>query len=177
MFSDKRIGEKEISIYKKRRSKFLALHGKPGWENAAISMRRYAIAWENPFRADILADIVAALEQLVVDSNTEVSYKLRTRVAYFLGKTTSERKTIVKNIKDAYGYRSKVFHGGYVFDQPSELQGAKRVKGAKGKGGNPFHDINEVHRLIYTVSGYYRDILNIMIDRSESKINWVEKAL
>ncbi len=51
------------------------------------------------------------------------------------------------------------------------------MKKAKGKGGNPFHDTNEVSRLIYTVSAYYRDILKIMIDQSKCIINWKEKAL
>lgn len=178
LFSDKHIEEKDVRLYRKRRSKFLGLHGKPGWENAVISMRRYAIAWENPFRADILADIVAALEQLVLaDSKTEVGYKLRTRVAHFLGRSPTERQTIAKNISDAYTYRSNVVHGGYVFDNPRELPGAQRVKKAKGRGGNRFHDTNEVHRLIYTVSQYYRNILNFMIDRSELIIHWDEKAL
>ncbi len=80
----KNIGKNEVVGFKRRRSKFLGLHGDLGWENVAISMRRYAIAWESPFRSDILVDIVAALEQLVVNSKSEVSYKLRTRVAYFL---------------------------------------------------------------------------------------------
>ena len=176
-FSDTRVTDKDVRRYVKRRAKFLALHGEPGWENAAISMRRFAIAWENPFRADILADIVTALEQLVVDSNTEVSYKLRTRVAHFLGRSHTERQAIAKNINDAYVLRSKVVHGGYVFDNPRELEGARRMKGAKGKGGNPFHDINEIQRLIYSVSQYYRTILNYMIDRSTSKIYWDERAL
>ena len=140
-------------------------------------MRRFAVAWENPFRADILADIVAALEKLIVNSKEEVSYKLRTRVAFLLGKSSAERKNIAKNIKDAYSYRSDVFHGGYVFDSLSEFEAAKRIKKAKGKKGNPFHHINEVHRLIYKMRAYYRDILKFMIDRSEFIINWEEKAV
>jgi len=167
----------EVKGYRKRRSKFVNAHGKQGWDSIAISMRRFAIAWENPFRADVLADIVSALEQLVVNSDREVSYKLRTRVAYLLGKSPTDRKNIAKNIKDAYSYRSNVFHGGYVFDNPREIEGARRIKKAKGKKGNPFHDTNEVHRLIYTISEYYRNILKFMIDRSEFIINWEEKAL
>lgn len=170
-------GKNEVKIYVKRRVEFLSAYGKPGWDSVAISMRRFAVAWENPFRADILADIVAALEQLVVNSDREVSYKLRTRAAYLLGKSPLDRNNIAKNIKDAYSYRSNVFHGGYVFDNPREFQLAKRVKKAKGKKRNPFHDSNEVHRLIYTISGYYRDILKFMIDQSELIINWEEKAL
>ena len=170
-------GKTEVGAYKKRRARFLSSHGEPGWESVFISMRRFAVAWENPFRADILADIVAALEQLVVKSDREVGYKLRTRVAYLLGKTPTERKNIVKNIKDAYSYRSDVFHGGYVFDDPGEFRNAKRVRKAKGKRGNPFHDSNEVHRLIYTMCDYYRNILKIVIDRTNFKIDWEEKAL
>jgi len=167
---------KEVGKYKYRRAKFLNLHANPGWESVAASMRRFSIAWENPFRVDILADIVAALEGLVVRSNEEVSYKLRTRISQFLGKSPLEKQRIVKNLKDAYSYRSKTFHGGYVFDNARELVSAKRLKGAKGKQGNPFHDVNEVHRLIYTVAGYYRVILETMIDQGEFEINWEAKG-
>ncbi|HBV22063.1 MAG TPA: hypothetical protein DEF07_10155 [Nitrosomonas sp.] len=168
---------REVNNYKKLRMNFLSMHGKSGWENLLISMRRYAVAWENPFRADVLADIVAALEQLVVNDNTEVSYKLRIRIAHFLGKSDSDRKAIAKNIKDAYAYRSNVFHGGYVFDDPSQYAEAKRIKKEKGKQGNPFHHSNEVCRLISKMNDYYRDIIKILITRSECTINWEEKGL
>lgn len=169
--------EKHVKQYTSRRKRFIKSHGEPGWESVAISMRKFAVAWENPFRADILADIVAALEYLVVRSNDEVSYKLRTRVSQLLGKSLTERQTIIKDLKEAYMYRSKVFHGGYVFDNVRDFQSAKRVRAAKGKKGNPFYDVNEVHRLIYTVASYYRKILINMIDRGEFEINWEERAL
>ena len=120
---------------------------------------------------------MTALEGLVVRSNEEVSYKLRTRTSQFLGKSSSEKQRIVKNLKDAYSYRSTTFHGGYVFDNAWDFVSANRLKRAKGKQGNPFHDVNEVHRLIYTVAGYYRDILETMIDRGEFEINWNTKGL
>lgn len=167
----------KVQKYKHRRAKFLNLQTNPGWENVAASMRRYAIAWENRFRVDILADLVAALEHLVVRSNEEVSYKLRTRTSQFLAKSSSEKQTIVQNLNDAYSYRSKTFHGGFIFDNAREFLVAKRLKGTKGKQGNPFHDVNEVLRLIHAVSGYYRVILETMIDRGEFEINWKAKGL
>ncbi|MEO6203064.1 MAG: hypothetical protein ABIU05_20930, partial [Nitrospirales bacterium] len=167
----------KVQKYKHRRAKFLNLQTNPGWEYVTASMRRYAIAWENRFRVDILADLVAALEHLVVRSNEEVSYKLRTRTSQFLAKSSSEKQTIVQNLKDAYSYRSKTFHGGFIFDNAREFLVAKRLKGTKGKQGNPFHDVNEVLRLIHAVSGYYRVILETMIDRGEFEINWKAKGL
>jgi len=168
---------KEVRKYKIRRAKFLTLHGSPGWESVAASMRRFSIAWENQFRVDILADIVAALEHLVVRSNEEVSYKLRTRTSQFLAKSPYERQIILENLKDAYSYRSKTFHGGFVFDNASDILSAKRLKGTKGKQGNPFHDVNEVHRLIHIVAGYYQRILETIIDQGKFEINWEAKGL
>ena len=127
---------REVEKYARRRARFLKLHDKSGWEYVTASMRRFAVAWENPFRSDILADIVAALEHLVVRGNDEVSYKLKTRVAHFLTKTTTERQAIAKNLNVAYSYRSKTFHGGYVFDNAAEWKTASRLKGAKGKKGS-----------------------------------------
>ncbi len=62
--------------------------------------------------------------------------------------------------------------GGFVFDNVREWQAAIRMKRAKGKKGNPFHDVNEVHRLIYKVSDYYRRMLQTMIDRGQCEIDW-----
>jgi len=163
---------KEVDKYARRRRQFLKLKRQPGWEDVAISMRRFAVAWENEFRADILADIVAALEHLVVRSNVEVSYKLRIRTAHFLAKSSAKRKAITKDLNYAYGYRSNVFHGGYVFDDAKDWKAAKSFKRAKGKKGNPFHDVNEVRRLIYATSAYYRQVLRIMIDRGLVQVDW-----
>jgi len=140
-------------------------------------MRRFAVAWENPFRADILADIVAALEHLVVRGNLEVSYTLRTRTAHFLAGSAPEIQSIVKDLNNAYGYRSRVFHGGFIFDDISEWDLAKRMKKKLGKGGKPFYDVNEVNRLIGKTSGYYRRILNTMIDHGQLEIDWAARGL
>ncbi len=54
---------------------------------------------------------------------------------------------------------------------------AQRMKRAKGKKGNPFHDVNEVHRLKYQVSHYYRSVLNQMIDCGTLEIDWTAYGL
>jgi len=163
--------------YAQLRAKYFSLRGTRGWENLSASMRRFAMAWENPFRSDILADIVAALENLVVQSNTEVSYRLRVRVAHFLAQSTPKRQEILKNLSDAYTYRSRTFHGGFVFDNVADWETAINLKAAKGKQGNPFHDVNEVHRLIYQVTTYYRQLLINMIVSGQSELNWTSLGL
>ena len=163
--------------YARLRTKYFSLRGTRGWENLSASMRRFAMAWENPFRSDILADVVAALEYLVVQSKTEVSYRLRVRVAHFLAKSAPKRQEILKNLSDAYDYRSRTFHGGFVFDNIAEWETAINLKAAKGKQGNPFHDVNEVHRLIYQVTTYYRPLLINMIENSQSELNWTALGL
>ena len=83
----------------------------------------------------------------------------------------------MNDLRDAYAYRSQVFHGGFVFDNAMEWQAATRMKRAKGKGGNPFYHVNEVHRLIYKVSNYYRRTLQVMIDRGQCEIDWTGQGL
>jgi len=141
----------------------------------AASMRRYAVAWENSFRADVLADLIAALEQLVVGDNNEVSYKLRMRVAYFLFKSKVQRHEAISNLNKAYSYRSRVFHGEYVFDNPHEIEVAKHL--TKKIKANAFQDVKEINRLIPEVSKYYRKILEFMIDHGQMKINWTDLEL
>jgi hypothetical protein len=87
-----------IRRYRRRRSCFLGHQDQKGWANVFASMRRYAVAWENPFPADTLADLVSALEVLTTgDARTEVSYKMRVRATRLLAKTDSERREIMKD--------------------------------------------------------------------------------
>ena len=144
----------------------------------AASMRRFAVAWENPFSADALADIVAALEGLLVAGDkTEVSYKLRVRAVSLLARTATERREIAKNIRDGYDYRSRVAHGDFVFDDVREWETAKAMGRAKGKGGNPFHDINEVHRLKHTLASYFKAALSKLIRTGQLEVDWVAHGL
>ena len=58
-----------------------------------------------------------------------------------------------------------------------QFRAAINLKAAKGKQGNPFHDVNEVHRLIYQVTTYYRQLLINMIENSQSELNWAALGL
>lgn len=178
MSIEKSLSRERVNQYAKDRAKFKSLYSEPGWEALAASMRRFAIGWENPFPADALADIIAALEGLLVRGNTEVSYKLRVRTADFLAyNRPREREKIFKDVRDGYAYRSRVAHGEFVFDDAHEWEAAKTMKGAKGKGGNPFHDVNEVHRLKHTIEQYYRAVLRKMIQRGQTEIDWATRGL
>ncbi len=172
VFHGKQLSRKAIEAYVRRRNKFAQLNNRPGWASVSASMRRFAIAWENPFPADALADVVAALEALLVRDKQEVSYKLRVRAAHFLARSGEGRRTIAKDIKNGYEYRSRVAHGDFVFDDPREWETAKALKRAKGKGGNPFYDVNEVHRLTFKLSEYYLSALEKMIRAGKLELNW-----
>ena len=63
-----------------------------------------------------------------------------------------------------------------MFDNIAEWETAINLKAAKGKQGNPFHDVNEVHRLIYQVTTYYRPLLINMIENSQSELNWTARG-
>ena len=168
----------EVTKYARRRVGFLRLQNRPSWENAAASMRRFAVAWENSFPADRLADVVAALERLIVAvEKDEASYKLRVRTAHLLARSTVERRQITSDLRDAYRYRSRVVHGDFVFDQIEEWQQAIKMKRAKGKEGNPFYDANEIHRLTYKVADYYHRVLRLMIDGQQLTFDWAALGL
>ena len=167
----------EVASYVRRRAKFLNLKS-DGWSDVFASMRRYAIAWENQFPADILADLVAALEMLLVRNDPKkVSRKLRARAAHWLKRPGLDGRLIAKDVNDAYGYRSRVAHGQFVFDDLAEWDWATRLGRAKRKHGNPFHHVNEIHRLRFTISDYYRWALNKMIDKGELSPHWTAHGL
>ncbi|MGH8729175.1 MAG: hypothetical protein ACREV9_13715 [Burkholderiales bacterium] len=171
------LNPQELRNYRRLRAAFLRAEGKKGWERVMASIRRFAVAWDNEFRADILADLVAAMEELLVRSDQEVSYKLRVRAAFLLGKTRSQRLQVANDIRDAYSYRSKIFHGGYVFDNLMDYPAAKRLKRAKGKHGNPFHDFNEVVRLTAAMAAYYRRAAVFFIRRGQYEYDWAATGL
>jgi len=167
----------KLRRYALLRSKFLAESGTHAWGAVMASMRRFALAWENPFVSDVLAGIVAALEGLLVRDKQEVSYKLRIRAAHLLTKDLQKRREILKNLSSAYDYRSRVFHGDYVFDDLREWATAKDMKRAKGKGGDPFYDLNKVNRLVGILSDYYRSSLAMIVRSGKLEMNWSDVGL
>ena len=52
-----------------------------------------------------------AFEYLFLGDIQELTYKLSQRVAFLLGKRSSQRETIFNNMKKAYRYRSRIVHG------------------------------------------------------------------
>lgn len=168
----------ELRSFRQRRAQFLASHGRPGWASAMASMRRYALAWENPFKADTLSDIVAALERLIVAGDSaEVGYKLRVRTAHWIGQSNEEIGTIMKNIREAYGYRSGVAHGGFVPDHPADLETARRLGIKKSGKNHPVRVLGRIQRLTTIVSDYYRRALAKCVDGKALDVDWESLGL
>lgn len=162
-----------IGRYRRVRRRFLEGENEQGWTDVMASMFRFAMAWDCQSRADVLAGLVAALEQLFVrNDKTEVSYKLRVRAAYYLEKSPGARAQIMHDIKDAYEYRSRIVHGGYVFDHPMNIETARSLGKARQKRGNRYDDVNRVIRLTVALSKYYRGTIGMMIQRRGYAPDW-----
>jgi hypothetical protein len=58
-----------------------------------------------------IANFCTAFEALFSTSSSELTYKLATRLAYFIGSDPENRKQIFKLMRDAYSIRSSVVHG------------------------------------------------------------------
>jgi len=77
-----------------------------------ICLRRIDLVNMRLSPEDRLLDIFMALEALVLpDSGGELSFRLATRMAKFLGQDKKDHVRIYKLILKAYGLRSKVIHG------------------------------------------------------------------
>lgn len=61
-----------------------------------------------------IANYCTAFECLFSTATTELTYRLSERIAFFLGKTTEDRKDIFNVIKKAYAFRSSVVHGDVI---------------------------------------------------------------
>ena len=73
--------------------------------------------------ADKLVPICVALESMLLRNNMEpIAQNLADRMAFLIGTTKEKRKSIQKNIKDAYGLRSRFLHHGYSIEEMEAVQ-------------------------------------------------------
>ena len=75
-----------------------------------IALRRFHSAYHGLIE-DRIIDQMIAFEYLFLGDSQELTYKLSQRVAFLLGKRSSQRETIFNNMKKAYRYRSRIVHG------------------------------------------------------------------
>lgn len=168
-----------IRQYARRRRILLSMSTLTGWSDVLASMRRFAIAWENPFHADRLADVVAALEKLLVSGERdEVSYKLRVRAAHLLRRSPADRAIVMKAIRDAYGYRSIVAHGSFVADQHYDVATAERLTPrSKRSRRHSLETVAEVQRLLRVTSDLFHEALDRLITRRTLAVDWAAFGL
>ncbi len=70
-----------------------------------------------------IAHYCTAFETLLSTSHSELAHQLSERVSFFLAKDGADRAAIYRQLKEAYGYRSKVVHGASISDRKvSELE-------------------------------------------------------
>jgi hypothetical protein len=74
---------------------------------------------------------VLLMHELAADQKTEISFKMRIRAAWLLGKSAAERATVFKLVQRLYDLRSKAVHSG-------------TIRGSKKKGELSDHDIYAV---------------------------------
>lgn len=87
--------------YQKKSNKFLK-----------ISKTRFVSAISRLGEDDQILDLAISLEALFIDgSGGDISYKLKTRIATFLGENDDDRKNLYEIIDAAYNFRSGIAHG------------------------------------------------------------------
>lgn len=174
LFADEVPGHRELQAYRRRRRRFFEMASSRAKEDLAASVRRFAFAWENRLEGDQLADLVSALEALIIsrdEAKTEIGYKLRVRTGHLLAGNAMERAQITEDLRRAYAYRSRVAHGEFVFDDVAELQA--RITGLPSSAARrAASELNEIRRLSRAVAAYYRKTLAYLLDRGSTAIDW-----
>lgn len=77
-----------------------------------------------------IVDIGTCLEMLLMKKEKdqgEITFKLRTRAAWFLGSETEDRRRISKLVRDAYGFRSRAVHGSLKSPTAQEASEHRRI--------------------------------------------------
>ena len=85
-----------------------------GRERLRLAVRRLAASHSREGRLrveDRILDSGIALETMYDLSGSEITYKLRTRAAYFLGHDARERRDLFRQIGNFYRARSAIVHG------------------------------------------------------------------
>jgi len=75
-----------------------------------IALERFHSSYHDDIE-DRIIDQMIAFESLFLSDNQELTYKLSLRAAFLLGNTAPKRDIIVKDLKKAYNYRSRIVHG------------------------------------------------------------------
>ena len=80
----------------------------------------------------------------------------------------------MKDITDAYAYRSTVAHGGFVLDLPDDWP--EYQKRTPKRPQDPFRDHREILRLTDRISDLYRRAVQAIL-RAELNIDWSSLGL
>ncbi len=122
-----------------------------------IALSRYISSIFKHNYEDILIDLFIALESLLANGNTEISYKLSLMAACFSDEDPKEREIVFDLLKKAYSVRSKIVHG-----DSSDLKKAL----AKMKAYN----IESVYQLDLKLRELLLKIMRRIIDRFGSSL-------
>jgi hypothetical protein len=91
------------------------LRRSPGRTKLEVALSRFNTSYGRSDYRERVIDLVIALENLfgeeTIGQTTEVGYRLRMRVARYLGTNADERKHLKKFISHLYTLRSKIVHG------------------------------------------------------------------
>ena len=87
-------------------------------DDLKIALNRFNYSY-GELDEDRLLDQMIALESLYLGDDKELGYKLALRAAFLLCTGEKKRKEIFKCIRDAYGARGTIVHGG---ERPSKLK-------------------------------------------------------
>ncbi len=96
-------------------------------ERSTIALRRFNLAYAGRDVEDALIDLWIGLEALFAGSEPEISHKVALRIAYYLGKSPTERRSLFRLVKDSYNARSRLVHGDEVGDLKLARKTAKQT--------------------------------------------------
>lgn len=107
------LNESEVSKFKNFWNNFSKMDlSKPS--SLAVAIRRFGYAYERWKLDDKIVDYMVAFEALFSkehEGSESIGYKLSVRAARFLAKDYSQRRRIMKEMRDFYKLRSTIIHG------------------------------------------------------------------
>lgn len=109
------LSDSDVRKYRLIRRKYLAID-KMRRGPVTAAARRIALADDQPYPGDRVADYVSAMEGLLVEGPApETQYRFSQRVAFLLGRP-GRRKELLGLAKKLYDARSRVVHGEFMPD-------------------------------------------------------------
>lgn len=96
------------------RTLYKKIKDKPNCKELDMCISRFNKSYTRTSIADVIIDLVVAMEAITSETKDSLSYKIKTQLARLIETDKTKRKELAGKIGDIYAIRSQLVHGGKI---------------------------------------------------------------